>query len=290
MAAPHLSSVSCYAGAEVVFTTKHRKGALIAPIFQKILGAHIIEKNLDTDTLGTFTGETPREQGMLECAKQKCLWGIKETNAKYALASEGSFGPHPFIPFLAINREILYFIDRTKDFHLHLTLVREKTNYAMKTLDNIQDLYIFAKHALFPSHALIVRPNVWVDKGTIFKGIQKYTDLEHAFYKCLKTSPDNKVWIETDMRAHLNPTRRKAISELADKVALRLGQRCPHCTYPGWGIVNVEVGLECRECSSPTDLIRGEVYACVKCEHKETRIYPKGIKYAEPQYCPNCNP
>ena len=147
-----------YQNACFVITTKHAKSVAIAPAFSEHLGAGVMEYAVDTDMLGTFSGEIEREGNALECAKKKCEWSLKTLGAKvnYALASEGSFGPHPYIPFLPCDHEILYFIDRERDFHLHLTYMTEKTNYQMKELESFEELQKFAEAALFPSHALIL--------------------------------------------------------------------------------------------------------------------------------------
>lgn len=43
-----------------------------------------------------------------------------------------------------------------------------------------------------------------------------------AVQECLETSREHKVWVETDMRAHVNPTRMKMIGRLAETLARRL--------------------------------------------------------------------
>lgn len=285
-----LDNFSIYRGNEIILTTKHRKSQSIAPVFEDILRAKVIEKVLDTDILGTFTGEIKRQRGMLESARQKCLWGLKETGSDYGLASEGSFGPHPLVPFVACDREIIYFIDQVRDFHFHLHIISEKTNYAMKLIESLEELNIFAEHALFPSHGLIIRPNIWESKTIIFKGIQSQADLECAFKESLHLSPDNKAWVETDMRAHLNPSRRAVLADLAKKIASRLRQYCKSCSFPGWGQISLRSGLPCSDCGYPTKLVCEEIYGCLKCPYQETIPYPKGLEEASPQYCQICNP
>lgn len=46
-----------YRNCEICLTTKHQKQQAIAPSFQKILSAHISTFEVDTDALGTFSGE-----------------------------------------------------------------------------------------------------------------------------------------------------------------------------------------------------------------------------------------
>lgn len=284
------TQLSPYAGACVVLTTKHAKSIAIAPPFEKILGAGVLEYVVDTDKLGTFSGEIERKGSALDCVRKKCEWSIKKTKADYALASEGSFGTHPFIPFIPSNREILYFIDRKRKFHLHVTDLYTETNYQMGEFSSLDEIKAFAEKALFPSHALIVRPAPRGSDGPVFKEVMNEAELEAAVKECLKASSEKKVWVETDMRAHVNPTRMKMIGRLAETLAQRLSCLCPSCYTPGWGRVDIEGGLPCGWCGTPTDEIKAEFYGCTKCRYKETKAAPHGKETAEPGCCPICNP
>lgn len=177
--------------------------------------------------------EIDRVGSALECARQKCQWGMNHLNSVYGLASEGSFGPHPYIPFLARDHEILYFIGQKHGFHLHESLLSKKTNFQMQTLSSLDELIIFANKAKFPSHALIVRPNLWNNKAIILKGITSLEVLEEAFSKSIKNSDAAKIWVETDMRAYVNPSRMGVISEFAFILANRLKRYCPNCSFSG---------------------------------------------------------
>ena len=292
MEAHALKLRSAYAGSCIVLTTKHAKSIAIASPFWDNLKASMVEYPMDTDQLGTFTGEVERVGNALECARRKCEWSLERLGDKveFALASEGSFGPHPFIPFVACDHEILYFIDRKHDFHLHLSHLSPKTNYCMKAVDSLEDLQIFAEAAQFPSHALILCPHDRDTKMPIFKGVESQTALEDAFRECRKHSSDGKVWAETDMRAMFNPSRMEVIGELAAKLSDRLATHCPKCSLPGWGKVRVEKGLECTWCRSETELVKAEIFGCVKCDYEETRQRADGLTQAEPRNCSYCNP
>lgn len=281
---------SVYSGQCFVLTTKHSKSIALQRPLEKILGAGVLEYAFDTDALGTFSGEIQRKGSALESARKKCELGIKGACAEYALASEGSFGPHALIPFLPANREILYFIDRVRKFHLHISDVTSETNYGMKEISSLEELHEFAKKSLFSSHALIVRPFPRSFVGHLFKGVTQASDLEAAFLECARRSPDHKVWVETDMRAHLNPTRMKFIERLGEKLASRLLNHCPDCATPGWGKVGVEAGLPCLLCGMPTDEIQAEIHACAKCKHQQTVLRRESSERADPTYCGFCNP
>ena len=281
-----------YSGSCFILTTKHAKSIAIAPPFWEKLKASVLEYVVDTDQLGTFSGEVERTGNALECARRKCAWSLEKLGDKveFALASEGSFGPHPFIPFLPCNQEILYFIDRKHGFHLHLSHLSERTNYRMQTVDSLELLQAFAADVCFPSHALIIRPNGRESTMPVFKGVDSQAALEEAFKESLKHSADGKVWVETDMRAQCNPSRMEVIAELAAKMADQLASTCPQCSTPGWGRVRVEKGLHCEYCDQATEMIATEIYGCVLCDHIEKLSRADGLKTASQQRCGWCNP
>ena len=281
---------SPYAECVISLTTKHKKAEAIAPIFKEILGAHVFESCQDTDLLGTFSGEIERNKTPKECAKEKCLWGFSDPSFLYSLASEGSFGPHPFLPFTSCGEEILYFIDKKREFHLVVSEISTSTNYLTKEIDSLDTLFEYAKKAQFPSHALILGHLKQKQNGFLVKGITCFEVLEKAFYDAKKISANEPLWLQTDMRAHLNPTRMKSIQELARTLALRLKTPCPSCSTPGWGKKKIERGLLCRVCHNETDRIKAEIFGCQVCSYQEKVYYPSGIHYSEPDTCSFCNP
>lgn len=283
---------SAYAGSCFILTTKHAKSIALAPPLWRALEASVLEYAVDTDQLGTFSGEIEREGNALECARRKCEWSLEMLGDKveFALASEGSFGPHPFIPFLPCDQEILYFIDRRHGFHLHLSHLSEKTNYRTEAVDSYEALQKLAEEAQFPSHALILRPNGKETKAPLFKGVDSKDALEEAYKECLKHSADGKVWVETDMRAQFNPSRMGVIGELAAKLAERLAFHCPKCSTPGWGKVQVEKGLHCEYCDQATEMVAHEIYGCTKCDYQEKYSRADGLTSAPQMHCGWCNP
>lgn len=75
--------------------TKHSKERAIARPLRFALGLDIAATpDLDTDLLGTFSGEVPRVGTALEVCKRKARLGMAGTGLPFGLASEGSFGPH----------------------------------------------------------------------------------------------------------------------------------------------------------------------------------------------------
>ncbi|MFP4314094.1 MAG: DUF6671 family protein [Alphaproteobacteria bacterium] len=278
-----------YAGQKIVFATMHGKEKQAARLFKTGLGAEVfVPENLDTDALGTFSGEVERKSDALSVARKKCRLGMKMSGCKIGLASEGSFGPHPVYGFFPAGREVLYFIDDINGFETHEYALYERTNYAQKILNAPNDLNEFLNQARFPSHAIILRPHIWDDKMQIEKGITSHPKALESFERFKSLSEDGQVWAETDMRAHLNPMRRHALMNLSKRLIKRLATPCPSCALPGWGRVDVLAGLPCELCAQPTDSVKADIWGCVQCKYKEER--PRGKEKADPANCVFCNP
>lgn len=260
-----------YEGSCIVLSTKHAKsGALSAP-FWNTLKASMIECPVDTDLLGSFPSTGSRAGNAIECARRKCQMSLRRLGekVKFVLASEGSFGPHPFLAGRASDFEVLYFIDREHGFQLHLSCLSAKTNFAMKAVGSMEELREFAAKALFPAHGLILRPNRSADSNLVFKGVDSEGALESAFRECVKHSADRKAWVETDMRAMFNPTRMEVIAELGGRLAERLAALCPKCSTPGWGSVRLLPEMDGGECAGGVEVGGAEVHGCVKCGYEE---------------------
>lgn len=276
-----------YQGKYCTLNTLHFKSEALAEPFLKGLGMRVIEQRGDTDQLGTFSGEVERPGTMFEVLKKKCEMGIELSGFKLGLASEGSFGPHPSIPFLACDYEALLFMDRDRNFIVYETIITENTNYKSKDIKEENEFFNFAETIKFPSHGIIVRPLEWEDKSIIFKGIRTFKEFRDGFKICQTSSASKTVRVETDMRAHMNPTRMMVIRELAQKLSARLTCQCPKCKMPGWGKVRVLKGLEFIECGTPTEKIKEEIFGCVKCSFEQS--VQKGER-GGPENCPYCNP
>lgn len=90
-----------------MLTTKHQKLDLIAPILERELGMKMVLHEADTDELGTFSGEIERTSPALETASQKAKIGMKALGLPLGIASEGSIGPDPLMPFMKSDIEYL---------------------------------------------------------------------------------------------------------------------------------------------------------------------------------------
>ena len=255
-----MTAPSKYCGQTVVLATKHGKERLLGRTFRLALGATIsTPPGIDTDTLGTFTGEVERIGTPREVAIRKARWGLSVTGEALGLASEGSFGPHPQIPWVASDHELLAFVDEERGIEVVEAFLSNETNYAHCSARKPDELGDFLRRALFPSHALIVHPKDGIESGLLIKGIADDKALADAVVQCAQASQDGLAHVETDMRAHVNPSRQKVIRRAGLLLARRLRSLCPTCETPGWGQTGLEKGLPCESCNAPTAWVNREI-------------------------------
>ena len=273
---------------KLIIATKHEKESVIAPILEKELGVScFIDKNFDTDTLGTFTGEVERELDPISTAREKCLRAMKLNNCDLGIASEGSFGPHPSMFFVNADDEILIFIDSKNNIEVIVRELSTSTNFNGKQIQTQKELLEFAKQTDFPKHGLILRKSK--DENTdIHKGLIDLVNLNSTFELLL--SKYNSVYAETDMRAMYNPTRMSVIKKATQKIVDKIKSTCPQCQMPGFGITDAKRGLECSLCGSPTNSTLSYVYVCQHCKFTKEEMYPNKKITEDPTYCDNCNP
>ncbi|MCD9186321.1 MAG: hypothetical protein LUM44_07795 [Pyrinomonadaceae bacterium] len=278
-----------YEGRQVALATKHGKERVLTRPMKAALGLEVVvPAKIETDAFGTFTGEIERPGSPLRVLLYKARLGLKQTGLKLGLANEGSFYPHPAMPFVTVDDELMVFIDEEIGLNIVERLVAAKTNYTRIKVQSMEELKDFLRRVCFPSHAVIVRPNDRLTPDFIFKGLNDFEAVKRAVEICLKASNDRTAHIETDMRAHLNPTRMRVIRQLAFKLARRLKCLCPICSAPGFGLIKTESGLPCRSCQTPTELLNFEIHGCQKCSY-EMKKMNTDLK-ADRAYCSNCNP
>ena len=282
---------SHYQGRIAALATKHAKERALAWPLARALGLSLrVPAGIDTDLLGTFTGEIPREGTPAEVVRRKARLGMEAAKLPIGIASEGSFGPHPMMPFMAAGYELLVFVDDDAGFIVSQEVVTIDTNYARERCVNLVEAQKFADRVRFPSHALIVRPAGIADAALVRKGVSDAETLRLAVQHAIDASPDRAASIETDMRAHTNPTRMRVLRHLSARLARRLRTLCPECACPGFGRTGAEPGLTCRDCGAPTELSLREIHACQRCQAQRRYPRPDGSANADTFYCPFCNP
>jgi hypothetical protein len=283
---------SWFANRVGVLATMHQKERAISPLLERELGIKVIvPANFNTDRFGTFTRDVPRPGTQLEAARIKAEGALDLTGETIGIASEGIFSPHPILPHLPVNREIVLLLDRDRDLEIFGQEVSTETNYSHQLVASLEEACDFATKAGFPEHGLVVM----VDANTqnpdeIVKGIITEDQLKEAIARLLRQSKTGKVHVETDMRALYNPTRMKAIEKATQNLLEKLNRRCPQCGCPGFDVVEQLQGLRCAACNLPTALIQADVYGCQKCGFRQEVAFPKGIEKADPAQCAYCNP
>lgn len=277
-----------FRGRNLLIATKHEKEKVIAPILEKELGVKCtISSGFDTDELGTFSGEIERKDDPITTSKNKCQIAMGLSNCDMAIASEGSFGPHPSLFFVPADDEFLLFIDKKNELEIIVREISTETNFNAAEIKSETELKDFANAAQFPSHGLILRKHK-EDYSKIKKGITNWETLLNAYRHFSKT--DGLAYVETDMRAMYNPTRMKVIKKAAQKLADKINSQCPECKTPGFGITDSKQGLPCELCKFPTRSTLSYIYTCQKCNFQKEIKYPNGKTKEDPMYCDICNP
>lgn len=278
-----------YAGRTAVLATKHGKLPLIGPILEESIGLKVVDVEVDTDVLGTFTGDVERRQSPLETAIAKARMGMRFTGETLGLASEGSIGPDKSIPFFISDEEIVVLVDDLSK----LIVWESNTSFdivkASATVSPGDALDTFLAEAEFPSHLLIVRPNSEATRP-IWKGIDDLEVLKTAIDECAAADKDGLALVQTDLRAHACPSRQKIILGAAERLAARLMARCPQCKSPGWGETGKVFGVPCSWCGTQIQRPRAIIRGCPSCDFRLIEPISDSQEKADPGECPVCNP
>lgn len=276
-----------YRGQRIALLTRHGKERVLGPVFAEKIGAELVLTTaFDTDRLGTFTRDVARAGDQLEAARAKATKAMELLGLPCAVASEGAFGPDRFGLF-PWNVELVVLVDRERGielvghaegpaFHVHEHV---STHHALAAL---------AKRARFPEHGLVLRPDDR-DDPRIAKGLVDHEALHAAFDAALSAARSAKVFVESDLRAHLNPTRMAIIRRAAEDLAARIASACPRCGTPGFWAVERIPGLSCRDCGAPTSVAHAERWSCIASDHAEVRSLGAD-RQADPRECSICNP
>ena len=275
--------------ARVALGTMHAKERALAPAFARLSVSLIVPDRLDTDRFGTFNAETPRAGSMEEAARAKAIAAIKATGLPAGLASEGAYGPHPAIPFLAAGLEILLWRDAETGREIIERLGDDRPTYDHVEVEDIDQTAPLLTRVGFPDTALIVSA-VGAEGRPVAKGLTGMPALAAAIAAACRASPTGKAMVQTDMRAHMNPRRMAMIARMGRQMADRLACRCDACGAPGWGRLGTVPGLPCSWCGGPILLIAHELHGCTGCGTTRPVPRPDGRTEADPGECPACNP
>lgn len=280
-----------YQSTRAVLATMHGKERVIVPLAARFLGLQVdVPPGLDTDVFGTFSREVARTGSPLDAARAKIAAAFAlAPHVHVGLASEGSFGPHPQVPFCMLGREIVVMADRKTGLELVGYHATTDTNFAHTVVTDISAALTFAGSVGFPAHSVIVmgmRDGQPVPQPLLFKDIDDQHALTASAQAAIAAS--GAAHIETDMRAHRNPRRMRSIGRAMIDLVRRARNHCPGCARPGYGVTGRIAGLPCAWCAAPTLLTRAEDLQCASCGHREER--PVALTAADPMHCEECNP
>lgn len=273
-------------GSSLSIVTIHGKERVVFPAFEEHLSAKCtLCHEFDTDSLGTFTGEIPRTLSPLDAALTKCRKALELTGTRLAVATEGSFGPHPEVFIITAGHELIVVLDREDGTVYQESETTTDTNFSSLVVKDVEDLRAFAQKAKFPEHGLILKP-LEASALPILKGIQDWDYLQRGF--SLFRSETGGATVETDMRAMHNPTRMRHISVLASRLAKRLSTQCPGCQRSGFGQRSYVAGLPCSCCGFPTRSAKAIATCCQFCRFTSTEPIDRVTE--DPRHCDLCNP
>jgi hypothetical protein len=268
--------------------TQHGKEQVIGPVLEAALGCRVQRvSGYDTDRLGTFTREIPRAGSQIEAARRKARIGMTLSGLSLGLASEGSFGLEPMIGMFPWNVECLIWIDDDRVLEI-VGWAQGEAHFGQVLTGDWAKASTFTRRWRFPSHQMVIRPDAANDPR-IRKGLAAWAELESAFVSARRESATGRVLLETDVRAHANPTRQHVIRAAADNLAARLQSACPACGAPGFWLVDRAPGLRCSDCGAPTRETLAEILGCVKCPQRISRPCTDRSE-ADPSRCDSCNP
>ncbi|MDY0829833.1 DUF6671 family protein [Microbacterium sp. BG28] len=268
---------SPYAGTTVAIGTLHGKESAFAPAFRRWLDAEVRPTvDLDTDALGTFTGDVPRALRPTDAAAAKAIAAAAElgtplglaTEASYAMAF-GGFGP-------VAHEELAMFVDLDRGIRVPHPIRSYARVAPAQVVADADEARRYLARVRFPHQGVVVRA-----EGRIHKGLQREEDV----LALLRHGP---MGLEPDLRAHMNPERRRTLRRLGWVMAARLRTPCPACETPGFGPVDVVRGLRCAACGARTSRVRADVDSCAACPERRER--PRAVTSADPASCEVCNP
>jgi len=266
-----------FSGATIAVGTLHGKEAAFAPAFSRWLDARVRPTTaLDTDALGTFTRDVPRRGTAEEAATAKARAAALELGTATGLATEASYTPAlgGFGPM--VHEELAVFLDAERGIRVRHGIRRHVHVAPPRLVRTENEAQRYLTRVGFPCQAVVAR----TDEG-MTKGIQDAATV----LSLVRRGP---VELEPDLRAHVNPERRRTLRRLSWLLAGRLSQLCPGCACPGFGPVGVVRGVPCAACGSATSQVRIDVDGCPRCPEQRKR--PRPLTAADPATCDACNP
>lgn len=279
----------CFEGRHAVIATMHGKERVIGPLLAEAFGMSVsASEGVNTDRFGTFTRDVPRAGTQLEAARKKASAALKEGKSDLVIASEGAYAAHPDAPFLCQATELVLLVDRRHNLEIAGYHRSSQVHMHQRWVCSPQEAVTAALAQDFPRHGIVVRISPHTTRG-MCKDLQSADQLAAHAQRLLRWPWRRKIFLETDMRAHRNPTRMACIAAAATDLVSRMQSRCPQCATPGFGISSTQAGLPCEQCGMPTRNILKQLSRCGKCGYTKEKMHPFGAG-ADPGDCQHCNP
>jgi len=274
-----------FAGRRAVLVTMHGKESVIGPVLAAELGIEVMAlTHINTDQFGTFTGDIARRDSQYQTAIAKATAGLDASDCDLGIASEGSFVPHPEVPWVTINRELVVVVDRRHDWVIEGWATSVETSAARREVTTCEAARAFCDAVGFPAQGVILRAGGAAP--TLFKECTTHAAFDAQVAQVLQTQ--QTIHLETDLRAHRNPKRRAVIQQAVAQLVANAQRICPACAAPGVRVVETVYGLPCEWCGTPTNLRKAEVFGCIRCDHRYEQGSGDGLASAE--HCQMCNP
>jgi hypothetical protein len=269
----------------VAVSTKHGKLAQIQPAFAALNQWRLEVAPLDTDMFGSFSGEVERRMSPRETVIEKAKAGARLLGLDFGIASEGTIGAHPHLPFINSDYELLAFVCLSQNISVVESYLSADIVAHSQMVSRTTDFEELFRKLNMPHHAvnIVVETS---DGRQVIKGIFDSREALQIIEQSLATA---KVTIESDFRAMNSPSRQANITICAQRLAARVAASCPGCSCFGWGRVGYEYGLPCRSCGRQNlGVANSERLGCQGCNYTETKHL--GVYEIEPARCEFCNP
>lgn len=215
-------------GRPLLVATMHGKERVLGPRLASLGFRVYLAAGYDTDALGTFCGDIRRPGTAREAAVEKARRACAITGVRRAVASEGPYRPCQRQFPGARNVELLAFVDLDADFEYVEVMTNVPTRFAMGrvppdlTSDALRSVLDLIGWPEVRAIVLATDPGQGVPPPPIFKGVGDEARLERALRACAAASPDGLVHVESDLRAHMNPSRMRSIARVADRLVAHL--------------------------------------------------------------------
>ena len=183
-------SQSWFQSRTAVLATMHRKEEAIAPLLASVGVTVVVPPQFNSDRFGTFTRDVERKGNQLEAARWKAKAALEQSGGTLAIASEGAFYPHPSMPMLPCNRELVLLLDLEHDLEIVGETLSTNTNYAHRQVNSVEQAIAFADQSGFPAHGLVVMLDERAATADIEKGITEHDRLIVAVEQMLARSPN----------------------------------------------------------------------------------------------------